>query len=78
MAQPDHIDQRALGRIEAKGEPVPDPDLSPAEAESVFGEDMNVCGRLQRRDTSATGNSDVNAIRDDVRQAVAGEGGDEA
>ena len=78
MAQPDHIDQRALGRVEAEGQTVPDPDHLPAEAEGVFGEDMNVCGRLQRRDTSPARVGDVNAIRDDVRQAMAGEAGDQA
>jgi len=38
---------------------------------------MNVHGRLQRRNTFAARDCDVNAIRDDVRQAMAGEGGDE-
>ena len=78
MAQPDHIDQRALGRVEAKGEAVPNLDDLPAEVESVFGKDMNVRGRLQRWNSSAARDCDVNAIRDDVREVVAGEGGDEA
>ena len=44
VAKPDDIDQRAFGRVEAEGQIVPDPNHSPAEVESVFGEDMNVCG----------------------------------
>ncbi len=78
MAEPDHIDQRALGRVEPESQAVSDSDLPAAEAESAFGEDVNVCGRLQRRNTPAAGDSEINAIRDDVRQAVAGKGGDQA
>lgn len=78
VAKPDHVDQRAFGRVEAEGQSVPDPDNFPAEIERAFGEDMNVRGRLQRRDTPAARNRDVNAIRDDIREAVAGEGADEA
>lgn len=61
VAKPDHSDQRARGRAEAEGQIVPDPDHSPAEVESVFGEDVNVRGRLQRRDTPAARNRDVKA-----------------
>src|SRR5512146_2179947 len=48
MAQPDHIDQRALGGVEAEGQTVPDPDHLPAKG--IFGEDVTVRGRLQGRD----------------------------
>ena len=44
MAEPDHIDQRALGGVEAEGQIVPDLDDSPAEVESVFRKDMNARG----------------------------------
>lgn len=39
---------------------------------------MNICGRLQRRDTSAARDCDVYAIRDGICQALVGEGGNEA
>ena len=33
---------------------------------------------VRRRDTPTAGDCEINAIRDDVRQAAAGEGGNEA
>ncbi len=77
MAEPDRIDQRTFGRVQADGQSVSNSDRLPAEPESAFGEDMNVYRRLQRRNTSAPRDRDVNAIGNDVSQPMARKGGNE-
>jgi len=47
VAEPDHIDQGALGRVLTDGQPITDSDHLPADREGVFGKDMKFCGRLK-------------------------------
>ena len=77
MAEAHHVDQRTLRRVEAEGQSVSDSDYFPAKPERIFSEDVNVHWRVQRGNASAARDCDVNAIGDEVSEAVTGEGGNE-
>jgi hypothetical protein len=71
MAEPDYVDQRTLGRVQAGRQAGSDLDRLPTERTSLSREDMYDRRRLKRWNAATARDGDVDAIGYLVGQAVA-------